>query len=424
MSIFTNYNELIEPDTQDIGRKIVLDVLEAGINSVLPENAMEDMFGQIKGELPQNVTVFGWGKASIGMFKAFRENYNGEIFHGHIISLEDGVIPEKESNLEITYGAHPIPDEFSLKSGEKLLEIARTLDENDTLVCLISGGGSSMFEVPKDKIEMESLKVANELLLKSGADIHEVNSVRRAISKSKGGGLAKAAYPANIINIVISDVPGNNLEDIASGPTVRDPFIIRPLDVVKKYKMEEILENSILELIANYKPLSDQYFKNVNTRIIADNKKAQAAMCKKSDDMGINATKIDGYLTGEAREAVNSFMSAHGDLIVGGGETTVTVKGKGQGGRNQEFVLAGLKNVGNGVLASVGTDGIDGFTDAAGSIGDKDVIDTANKKGYEIESFLDNNDSFEFFKECGGRILTGATGTNVADICVFLKEFK
>jgi glycerate-2-kinase len=424
MSIFKNYNELVGPDIKYRERAIVLDILEAGIESVQPHMAMKDFFENGEFELPEKVTILGWGKASFGMFSSFQENYDGEISQGHLIALQNDASMSEKSNVVFSQGAHPIPDETSLDGGEKLLEIAKGLGEDDTLVCLISGGGSSMFEVPKDEIVLESLRSIYQLLLESGADIHEVNSVRRALSKSKGGGLAKAAYPANIINIVISDVPGNNLEDIASGPTVPDPFKIRPQDVLKKYKMNENLDTHILDAIENYKPLNEKYFQNVRTHIIADNQKAQIAMCSKAHELDLHVTKFEGYLSGEARNTVKSFMETPGDLIIGGGETTVTVKGKGHGGRNQEFVLAGLKHVGNGVLASMGSDGIDGFTESAGALGDKDVLNTAEQMSYDIDVFLTNNDSYEFFRNCRGLIFTGPTGTNVADICVYFKNIS
>ena len=424
MNIFRNYKELVGTDEGLNARAIVLKILEAGVESVLPENAMKEIFEDEGLELPKKATVLGWGKASVGMFNSFSENFQGEILQGCVITQKNKGQVLKKGTIEISYGAHPIPDESSLQSGEKILDIARGLDEKDTIVCLISGGGSSMFEVPKDGIDLKSLRTTYKLLLESGADIHEVNSMRRALSASKGGGLAKAAYPAKIINIIISDVPGNNLEDIASGPTVMDPFRIKPQEVIEKYAMENKIDGHILEIIQKYRPINEKYFKNVGTHIIADNKKAQIAMMKKAGEMGYNAIQYKGYLLGEARLAVKSFIETPGDLIIGGGETTVTVKGEGKGGRNQEFVLAGLDKVGEGVLASIGTDGIDGMTDSAGAMADKNVHKTGIEKGYDIDTFLENNDSHEFFKDCGGLIISGPTGTNVADISVYLKSRK
>ena len=419
MSIIKNRKELLEG--ADPRRGDVLDILEAGITSVLPGQAMKNILFKEPKLFPQKVTVCGWGKASIEMFNSFRDNYQGDFSKGHIIVLPNTEIALGDSKIEVTTGSHPLPDDSSIRSGKKLLEISKELDEGDTLVCLISGGGSSMFEVPRQEIDIESLRDAYKLLVESGADIHEINSVRRALSANKGGGLAKAAYPANVINVVISDVIGNNVEDIASGATVKDPFIIKPLQVIKRYKLEDELEGQILETVREYKPIDEKYFRNVKTYIIADNNTAVEAMLDKARQLGYDATRFEGSLSGEASLAARGFMETPGDLIVGGGETTVTVKGKGQGGRNQEFVLAGLKNLKRGILASIGTDGIDGNTDAAGAMGDENVLESAAVKKLDIDSFLDNNDSHRFFKYCGGLIITGATGTNVADICVFLK---
>ncbi|UCE37538.1 MAG: DUF4147 domain-containing protein [Thermoplasmata archaeon] len=422
MSIFQNQKELLDVDGEAIGRAHVLDILEAGVLSVLPEKAVNDFFLRGIIQLPPEVTVLGWGKASIGMLSAFKNNYQGDILGGHIITLPEEDKSLSNSKIRTSSGAHPLPDESSLDSGRKLLAIAEALKEEDTLLCLISGGGSSMFEVPQNGIELEDLRDSYKLLLDSGADIHEMNSIRRALSSSKGGGLAKAAYPAKIINLVISDVPGNNLEDIASGATVWDPFKIQPEDVVKKYNLLEKLEDNTLKKIKSYRPIEDNYFQNVETYIIADNDRAQETMLNKARSLGYAATRYGGFLHGEARLAVKTFMRIDGEVIIGGGETSVTVKGSGQGGRNQEFVLAGLKELKNGIIVSIGTDGIDGMTDAAGAIGDNGVLENSRAMEYNINTFLENNDSYSFFCGCGGLIKTGPTGTNVADVCVFFRE--
>ncbi len=420
MSIFLNYEELLSSDDKRRGH--VLEILEAGIESVLPKKAMNDFF-EDKGEVfPLTVTVLGWGKASLEMFDSYKRLYFGDISGGHIVTLPQQRKTTRESKVEVSFGAHPLPDKSSMESGEQLLSFAEELNEEDTLVCLISGGGSAMFEVPKEGIDLENLQHTYKLLIESGADIHEVNSVRRALSQNKGGGLAKAAYPANVINIVISDVPGNFLEDIASGATVVDPFKIKPLDVIKKYRLEDGFDTKILEAIRGYRPIDKKYFQNIETHIIADNNRAKQTMHDRAKALGYNPTGFPGFLYGEARTAVNSFMKTEGDLIIGGGETTVTVKGGGKGGRNQEFVLAGLQYLKGGILASIGTDGIDGNTDAAGALGDEKILEKAKEKGFEIDSFLEINNSYEFFKECGGLIKTGNTGTNVADICVLLRK--
>ncbi|UCF08857.1 MAG: DUF4147 domain-containing protein [Thermoplasmata archaeon] len=420
MSIFLNYEELIKDENKR--RAPVLEILEAGVKSVLPEKAMKDFFSGRPDIIPPKVTVFGWGKASLRMFSAFKNNYHGDISAGHIITLPGEEISHDDPTVAISYGTHPLPDESSIKSGEKLLSLAEELNEEDTLVCLISGGGSAMFEVPKRGVELESLQETYKILVESGADIHEVNSVRRALSQSKGGQLAKAAHPAEVINIVISDVLGNHLEDIASGATVEDPLKIKPLEVVKKFNLEEKLDSQILKIIQTYKPVDKKYFENVQSHIIADNEKAVWAMHDRAEALGYEPTIYSSYIRGETRTAAVPFMEATGELIIGGGETTVTVTGKGRGGRNQEFVLAALKSLEDGILASIGTDGVDGNTDAAGAVGDVKVLETARKKDYDIDFFLEDNNSHEFFNECGGLIKTGNTGTNVADICVYLRN--
>jgi glycerate-2-kinase len=420
MSIFRNYDELVENDgTNSLVN--VLEILEVGVRSVLPDNSMKEFIEKGILDLPEKVTVLGWGKASAGMFNSFNEHFNGEILQGCVIARKGEDLQPVKGTIEITFGAHPLPDESSVRSGRRLLEIAEGLNEDDTLVCLISGGGSSMFEVPKEGIELECLRRTYHLLLGSGADIHEMNSIRRALSQSKGGGLARAAYPARIINIIISDVPGNNLEDISSGPSALDPMKIDPKAVIEKHSIGRSIDGHILEMIQNYRSIPERYFKKVETQIIADNSKAQDAMMNRSNELGYGAIRFPGYVEGEARDAVNTFLKTQGDLIIGGGETTVTIRGNGKGGRNQEFVLAGLKNMVNGTLVSIGTDGIDGNSDTAGALGDVRVLKEAYKRGLKIDTFLENNNSYEFFEKCGGLLKTGPTGTNVADICILLR---
>jgi glycerate-2-kinase len=421
MSIFQNYKDLVEEEVVGTKRTHVLEILEAGIRSVLPEKAVPEFLEREASALPPKITLFGWGKASSAMYESFKDSYQGDISSGNIIILSEEKTLPVQPRLDISFGAHPLPDSSSIESGERLLSKAEELGEEDTLICLISGGGSSMFEVPREGIDPENLKSIYKLLIESGADIHEVNSVRRALSRSKGGGLARVAYPARIINIVISDVIGNNLEDISSGPTVHDPFTITPQQVIKKYNFEERLDDKILDVVKDYEPVEQKHLQNVKTYIIADNGKAQDAMMEKAKSLGYNPTRYSGFVSGEARYAAHSLMNTEGEMIIGGGETTVTLKGSGQGGRNQEFVLGGLKDLKHGILASVGTDGIDGSSEAAGAIGDIRVKETADSKGYDIDSFLNNNDSYGFFRDCDGLLITGTTGTNVADVCVYVK---
>lgn len=421
MSIFKNCDDLVNMNGESSGRLHILEILEAGIRSVLPEKPMKEFLSIKSSFIPQEVIICGWGKASLEMFLAFKRSYEGEISQGLIISPSNAERRLVDSKIKVFKGTHPLPDRTSIKSSLKIQEYVKELDEDDNLVCLISGGGSAMFEVPKDGIDLQKLREVYKLLSDSGMDIHEMNSVRRTLSRNKGGGLTKDAYPARIINIVISDVPGNNLEDIASGATVIDPLIIKPMDVIKKYGLEKKLDARILRIVENYKPIEKEYFRNVETHIIADNKKAVEAMLIKARDLEHDPIRYKKHIHGEARHAVNEFMETDGELIIGGGETTVKVKGKSKGGRNQEFVLSGLKKLKKGILASVGTDGIDGNTDAAGALADKGVIVSANRNGFDVDTFLENNDSYEFFKGCGGLIKTGHTGTNVADICLLLR---
>jgi glycerate-2-kinase len=424
MNFIKNFKELIDLNGEREARIHVLEILEAGVESVLPENVMKEFFKVKDYLIPKEVTVFGWGKASFDMFAAFRRNYKGKINQALIITSSDNAHHFTDSNIKILHGSHPIPDKSSLESGEILLDQASKLGKNETLVCLISGGGSSMFEAPKEGIDLTSLQEAYMALYKSGCDIHEMNSVRRALSKTKGGGLAREVYPAKVKNIIISDVPGNDLEDIASGATVLDPNRINPIDIIDKFDLKENIGSKALKAIRMYQPVDEKYVTNVESYIIADNQKAVNGMLKKATELGYIPTRYDGYITGDVHEAVNSFMNNTGKLVIGGGETTLKLQGKGKGGRNQEFVLSGLKKLRKGTLASIGTDGIDGNTIAAGAIVDERIWEKVIDVDQKIDEHLSNNDSYRFFQEHGGSIITGPTGTNVADICVYLNKSR
>ncbi|MFA6521818.1 MAG: DUF4147 domain-containing protein, partial [Candidatus Gracilibacteria bacterium] len=270
------------------------------------------------------------------------------------------------------------------------------------------------------------------LLLKSGATINEMNTVRKHISRVKGGFLASLLYPATVMGFVISDVVGNDLSTIASGPLTPDKSTFKDaLKIFKKYQigppknvlnyLENGMENPRLE---TPKP-GEKYFEKVSVKIIADHKTALNQAVEKAKKLGLKVVAMKKEITGEAREEARKFIAKakRGTLLIGCGETTVTCTGTGCGGRNQEFVLAGLQHLKEGqILLSIGTDGVDGFCpeEVAGAIGDESTLETASQKGLKLESHLKNNDSYNFFKRAGGLIKTGATGTNLGDLMMLL----
>jgi len=324
------------------------------------------------------------------------------------------------------------------------LEIAEKAGENDLVICLISGGGSSLMPLPRGDISIVDKKKITEALLKCGATINEINTVRKHISDFKGGWLAKKAYPATVLNLILSDVIGDPLDFIASGPTVPDSTTFHEaVKILKKYELWNTVPESIRKvlsdgekgLIPETPKADDQVFKKVFTVVVGNNRFASLAACESLRSNGLNTLLLTSTLEGEARHVGTVLASIAREIsisqnpvskpagIVAGGETTVTVKGKGLGGRNQEIALsAALKLEGmNGVvLASLSTDGVDGPTDAAGAIVDGKTLERAANKGLNPEEFLAENNSYNFFSELGDLIFTGPTGTNVNDVSVII----
>jgi len=312
------------------------------------------------------------------------------------------------------------------------------------VICLISGGGSALMPLPAEGITLSELQEITQLLLKSGATIQEFNAVRKHLSAVKGGQLARAAYPARVVSLIISDVVGDRLDTIASGPTYPDATTYSDvLAVFKKYKLEKKappriitrLINGVKGVIPETPKVGEECFRNAYYKIIASNTDALAAGAEVGRAHGLNVHILTTTMQGEAGE-VGEYLSRvarevyeterpiqRPALLLLGGETTVTVKGEGIGGRNQELVLsaalgiAGLKTT---TIASFSTDGIDGPTDAAGAVADGFTIQRAEQLGLDPTSYLENNDSYHFFKELGDLLITGPTGTNVMDVTALI----
>ncbi|MFW6086622.1 MAG: glycerate kinase type-2 family protein, partial [Myxococcota bacterium] len=291
----------------------------------------------------------------------------------------------------------PTPAGDAAETGRAVWQSARALGEGGVLLCLVSGGGSAMLELPAPGVSIEDIQRRTDELLRAGADIHTLIAERRRLSQLKGGQLARAAAPARVINVILSDVPGGDVSVVASGPSV-PPEPHAP------------------------------GFEHVRTEVPADNGTAQDAIVRAGQQQGLRLERRSGFLSGEARDAGAAFyVDARArcerqglDGVVWGGETTVHVTGGGRGGRNQELVLGAAQVFEGGVLGSLGTDGIDGASNAAGAIMDAAVLERAAAQGLAPQAFLDANDSESYFRRAGGLVETGPTGTNVADVCLYL----
>ena len=380
-----------------------------------------------------HIYVVGGGKASGSMAEALEALLNGRISSG-VVNVPNGDHSET-SIIELNEASHPIPNEAGVTGANKMMELARKSGENDLIICLISGGGSSLMPLPRG-VSLSEKKLLTSDLMKSGAAINELNVVRKHLSSFKGGWLAKEAYPATVLNLLISDVVGDTLDLIASGPTVPDSSTFtEAMEILKKYRLtarHAQISKAILQgangLISETPKPGDPAFDKVFNIIIGSNRVALKAACESLSLEGLNTLLLADVLSGEAREAGEALALFAKNLkvtknsipvpagIVAGGETTVTVSGKGIGGRNQEMALAGslyLSDVENCVLASMGTDGVDGPTEAAGAIVDNLTCQRGKSFGLDQKESLDENDSFSFFSQLNDLILTGPTGTNV-----------
>ncbi|MGE4251902.1 MAG: glycerate kinase [Parvibaculaceae bacterium] len=374
--------------------------------------------------------VVGAGKASAAMALAVEQHWEGEL-SGLVITRYGHGAPCRR--IEIVEASHPVPDASGRDAALRLGELVRGLSADDLVLCLISGGGSALLAAPAPGLTLEDKQNVNRQLLASGAPISEMNCVRKHLSALKGGRLAVAAYPAEVVSLIISDVPGDDPAIVASGPTVPDPTTREDaLAILRKYKFDlpahvwAFLETEAAE---TPKP-GDSRFARVRTEMIAAPAQSLAAAAKLARDAGYRVIDLGDRIEGEAREVAHAqaaqALSTKGPaIILSGGETTVTLTGKGRGGRNAEFALAlaiALDGKANISAIAGDTDGIDGSEDNAGALVMADTLARAREKGLDAKAFLAKNDAYSFFAELGDLVVTGPTRTNVNDFRAILIE--
>ncbi len=386
----------------------------------------------------RNVYVLGAGKAGARMAQAV-EGLLGRRITAGLVNIRYGE-SARLRRVQLNECGHPVPDSNGELGAGRIAEIAGHAGPDDLVVCLVSGGASALLPLPAPPVTLAEKQETTRLLLHCGANIHEINCIRKHISLLKGGGLARLAYPATVLTLILSDVIGDDLDVIGSGPTVPDRTTFADAKAVfDKYAIWNKVPAGVRERFAGNvsetpKP-GDPIFARVQNLIVGSNRLAVDAAARQARSLGFRTIVLSTQLQGEAREvarvnaAIAQEIRATGHpvkppaCVISGGETTVTIHGTGVGGRNQEFALAaamdiaGLKNV---VLLSAGTDGADGPTDAAGAIAEGTTIARAQLKGLDASGMLANNDSYHFFEPLGDLIKTGPTGTNVADIQVVL----
>ena len=435
-------------------RKLALNSLETALKAADPRGIIESKVQLKEGLLTinkhpfdlkkyNNIFVVGGGKASGLMAEALEIILKDRITDGTLnVPYASGC--HKVRRIKLQEAGHPVPDEAGVKGTRRMLHLVNQADENDLIICLISGGGSSLMPLPRDEISLQDKKMVTDALLNSGAPINEINAVRKHISDFKGGWLAKKAYPATVINLLLSDVVGDPLDVIASGPTVPDTTTFQDaIKVLKKHTLWNKIPESVKKTLLNGEKgqvsetpkAHDAAFKRVYNFIVGNNRSASFAAYDELRDAGLNTLFLTSYMEGEARHVGRMFAAMVREIvssgkpisrpsgIVAGGETTVTVVGEGAGGRNQEIVLgAALKidGVKGAVIASISTDGVDGPTDAAGALADGKTILRSRELALNAEEFLADNNSYAFFSKLSDLIFTGPTGTNVNDISVIV----
>jgi len=425
MRLIKNFDSLAKNET----RKICLEIIEKGLASIQPQKVIQENIllknniltiknQKIDLKKFKNIFLLGFGKGSAGLSRHIEEILGDLLTNGFVIDLE----PQPFSKIEFTKGTHPLPSEQNIAFTQKTIKQLGNLTIKDLIIVVIAGGGSALFENPY-KISLEKLIEVNKALLKSGANISEMNVVRKHLSKVKGGGLAKLLYPSTIVSLIASDVPGNNLSVIASGPTVKDLTTKeQAFDVLQKYNLWEKLKLSKDDFQET--PKEDIYFKNASSALILSSLTALVSMQKKAKELGHNAIIHSDKLQGEARfvgrDLIDNTPSDH--ILLAAGETTVKVVGKGMGGRNQELVLAALEHLGSETLiASFDSDGWDN-SPFAGAIADFKTIEMAKKHKLNPKKFLETNSSFPFFEKVGDGIIIGRLPSNVSDLMVVLKK--
>ena len=434
-------------------REHALQIFQAGLQAVDPveairrhvtlnDNVLRISDRQFNLKDFDRILVVGAGKAVAPMAKAVEDLLGNRISDGVIVVKDEHGLPLKK--IKVREASHPVPDERGVKGTEEILSLVETAGRRDLIICLISGGGSALLIAPVHDISLEDKRNATKLLLACGATIHEFNAVRKHLSRAKGGRLAQMAYPATVISLILSDVVGDDLDVIASGPTVPDSSTFDDAEqILKGYGIWDQLPPTVRDHLA--KGTSDQIedtpksdnaaFQQCSQVLVGTNLQALKAAGQEAKRLGYRPLILSSKVEGEAREVAKFYAAIASEVlssgnplkppvcVLAGGETTVTLKGDGRGGRNQEFALAaalaitGLDNV---VVLSGGTDGTDGPTDAAGAMADGTTVARALEKGLDPKDFLRRNDSYNFFQKLEGLLMTGPTRTNVMDMYMLL----
>jgi glycerate 2-kinase len=440
--------------TQTRLRRDALSIFRAALEAADAANAVRAHFTIERGQLRaraariplkdvDRIFLVAAGKAAVEMAAAAGKVL-GPALCGGLVVTKYGHAGRGVRGLEVVETGHPIPDQAGVDASKKIESLLRDLNARDLLVFAVSGGASALLSAPLTPITLPAKQKTTDLLLRAGADIFDLNAVRKHLSFLKGGRMAALAYPATVVSLLLSDVIGDPFDVIGSGPTVPDTSTFEnAIEILKKFSLlqrvpktvsQTLLRGARGELSETPKP-GDPLFRNVHNMLVGSNRLALDAAAKKAKSLGYRPLVLSGVVQGEAREVARVHAAVLREVIqtgrplpspaclLSGGETTVSVRGRGKGGRNQELALAGaldLAGVENAVILAAGTDGTDGPTDAAGAIATGDTLRRAAALGLNAREHLQHNNSYPFFDALGDLVKTGPTGTNVMDVNVML----
>ncbi len=434
MTYIKNYDQLATNDN----RKVVLDLIEAAYSAIQPHHVFEHNFSLEREKLKifdqtfdlskfDGIFLLGFGKGSAGNCKLLEEKLGDLVIDGYDIDVVEDPHFKK---VHYTKGTHPLPSEQNIAFTRHAIEHLEHSGEKHLVIIVTCGGGSVLFEAP-NKLDLSEITAVNKALLESGANITEMNAIRKHLSRVKGGGLAKILYPATVVNLIFSDVPGNDLSVIASGPLVSDRSTLNDVKkIIKKYSLNKKV--TLTPDAFSETPTDPKYYKNVHNILMLSNHTALTAMEKLAREKGLKVHVLTDRLQGDAKtlgeKLIKETPAQH--LLLAGGESTIKVTGHGKGGRNQALVLNALSVIArqqrsnpnqNIVLASVGSDGWD-FYELAGAFADKDTLKKMEEMHLDAKPYLDDDNSYEFWTKVGDGINTGHLDSNVSDLYIVLKN--
>jgi glycerate 2-kinase len=439
-------------DLQKI-RKDAASIFFAGISAVEPTASVRRfcrleknylITGGVRHDLDKinNIFIIGAGKAGAPMASAVEEILGERISEG-IVNVKYGHVAGLK-RVKLIEAGHPVPDKNGRAGASAILKLAEKAGKDDLVICLFSGGGSALLPLPVPGLLLKDKQNTIKKLISCGASIHEINAIRKHTSLVKGGRLAKAVFPASLVTLILSDVVGDDLDAIASGPTVYDSSTFKDcMRIIAKYGIEDELPEAVVKHIKigaagkihETPKAGDSAFERTANIVVGSNIEAVKSAKKKAENLKYNTLALSSMIEGDTENAAHFHCAIAKEIIktgipvscpaciISGGETTVKVTGKGLGGRNQEFALCaaiGLAGIGNVVVLSSGTDGNDGPTDAAGAFADSETLKRASMLGLDPFRFLSENDSYNFFKKLDDLFITGPTNTNVMDLRIIL----